>query len=280
MRADKTNQEFLVAFEHPEPRFYTRIPNIVDDDKRLSVHDFRLYCHLRRVAGENGVCFQTTRTLAEVTNMSIGAIVKSKRNLLKLGYIRIERQLWKGQICDQVTIANIWGENLAKYHNKSAQNEAGVHQVNGRCSPGELKNEPLKEKPRSPIGREALPQLNSSDNNHPSPISFQGWRDRLNQAQDGTRSKVGVLITAFKTLHPQAPAEDFDELGGRIAAIAKGANNDWGYVLKIIWETSCVNIAGSHLNYIQGASRHRKGNGGGRKPRMAERPASDFTGEW
>ncbi|GAF99333.1 unnamed protein product, partial [marine sediment metagenome] len=39
--------------------YFTMMPNIIDD-MGLDPYAFRLYVHLRRVAGENGACWQST----------------------------------------------------------------------------------------------------------------------------------------------------------------------------------------------------------------------------
>jgi hypothetical protein len=63
---------------------------------------------------------------------------------------------------------------------------------------------------------------------------------------------VGFLTLSFARLHPHAPNSDMESLGGRMAKLWVMAHKDTGYLLKLIWDTSSANIAGSHLNYIQG----------------------------
>jgi hypothetical protein len=69
---------------------------------------------------------------------------------------------------------------------------------------------------------------------------------------NAVNNPVGLLTLSFARLHPHAPKPDVESLGGRIAKLWVIANKDTGYFLKIIWDTSSANIAGSHLNYIQG----------------------------
>lgn len=64
-------------------------------------------------------------------------------------------------------------------------------------------------------------------------------------------NKVSFLVSAFKRLHPDAPQEDIDGCGGRIAAIWKRKSCDTGYILGVIWDTAARSIQGSHLNYIE-----------------------------
>lgn len=78
--------------------------------------------------------------------------------------------------------------------------------------------------------------------------SFKDWHQILNS----TTNKVAVLVSAFKVLHPDCPVEDTADCGGRIAGMIK-QKHDPGYILLKIWMTAPVNIAGSHLNYINAA---------------------------
>lgn len=75
--------------------------------------------------------------------------------------------------------------------------------------------------------------------------SFKDWKTIL----DSTNNKVGVLTEAFKTLHPDAPKDDYD-CAPRLAGMLR--NSDPGFILLKIWQTSPVCPAGSHLNYICG----------------------------
>jgi hypothetical protein len=70
--------------------------------------------------------------------------------------------------------------------------------------------------------------------------------------------KIGVLVDAFKQWHHEAPDEDFNNIGGRIAGICKSMNNDYGYILEILWTSVPRSPNGSHLNYIQGIINSKK----------------------
>jgi hypothetical protein len=85
-------------------------------------------------------------------------------------------------------------------------------------------------------------------------ITFQ---DYIGLAQ-GASNKVGILVDCCIRLHPKMPLEDVKEIGGRMAKLWVSCNKDTGYLLKLIWDSSSVGIAGSHLNYIQGMIRGNK----------------------
>lgn len=64
------------------------------------------------------------------------------------------------------------------------------------------------------------------------------------------KNQVGFLVSAFQRLHPDAPQEDIDGCGGRIADWWKRKSRDTRYILSAIWDTAPTQIKGSHLNYI------------------------------
>ena len=80
---------------------------------------------------------------------------------------------------------------------------------------------------------------------------------KLNELIKSETNKVGVLITAFKEWHSDAPPEDFEILGGYMGKLFK-QSGDSGYLLKIIWDTASISPAGSHLNYISGILKSKK----------------------
>lgn len=83
------------------------------------------------------------------------------------------------------------------------------------------------------------------------PLGFTALKQEISKS----KNKVGFLVAVFKNLHSHAPPEDFEDLGGRLAGILKLTSNDYGYLLKLIWETAAADVAGSHLNYIHGIIR-------------------------
>lgn len=127
------NTEYQVRDEAPHDHF-CQIPNIVDD-MHLSPHTYRLYGHLRRVAGENGKCWQNTETLADACNMSMGQVSKSKAELETSNppLIRItSKRKTDGGIYHEIYIIDIWAFNHDFYQKEP------LHTVKGLTpSPGE-----------------------------------------------------------------------------------------------------------------------------------------------
>jgi len=130
-------------------KYYFQTPNLIDD-LPLSVYAFRLYCHLKRVAGDGGACFQSTKTLAEKCNMSSGSVSNAKAELLGADLITIEEvKRPDGSTYHSITIVDIWARNI------TAQAEPVHHMNDPRSpherarSPRETKNNPIKKNEES-----------------------------------------------------------------------------------------------------------------------------------
>ena len=92
--------------------------------------------------------------------------------------------------------------------------------------------------------------------------SFADYRNLL----DGYENQVGFLVGAFKRIHHDAPARDFEDPGGRLGNLWAKNNRDTGFILKVMWDISSTSIAGSHMDFLYKAlearkSRGTKGNG-------------------
>ena len=100
----------VVAERH---RWFHILPNLVDD-LDISVHAHRLYCHLKRVAGEGGRCYQSAEELARRCRMSTGSVHNGKRELVAQGLIELRKTTTRmGQGRDQISIVDIWARNYA-----------------------------------------------------------------------------------------------------------------------------------------------------------------------
>jgi hypothetical protein len=86
---------YAYHFQNPEPKYYTRVPNIIDhltyikkDDNgndihmRLSIYAKELYRIIRMIASDHNVCWYNTKSLAEKVGCSVGSICNAKKELL------------------------------------------------------------------------------------------------------------------------------------------------------------------------------------------------------
>ena len=68
---------------------------------------------------------------------------------------------------------------------------------------------------------------------------------------------VAILVNMFRDLHDTAPDSDYKTAGGRMAGIWKLCNPDLELAMRVIWATACLDIQGSHLDYITKAVSER-----------------------
>lgn len=102
---------------------FTMIPHLVDDSG-LSATAIRLYLHLKRVAGEDGICWQSQIQLAFACHLNRNTIVTTKRALEKAGLIRIEKQMLNGHPIHVIAILDVWAVNFEFY--RGAQPKIGT----------------------------------------------------------------------------------------------------------------------------------------------------------
>ena len=127
--------------------YFFMLPNMVDDSG-LSVFAFRLYCRFKRVAGEDGKCYQSTRTLADACKMSTASVSRAKSELLKVGLIRITKAKGQhgGRDYDEIFINDIWEKNL-QVSTSNLQVSTSNLQVSPQklaSYPGAIKEYPIK----------------------------------------------------------------------------------------------------------------------------------------
>ena len=94
--------------------FFSMIPHLVDDSG-ISAQAKTLYLHLKRVAGEDGLCWKTQDQLAKHCGFSPKTIVKAKRELIEAKVIEVKLEAFEGHPRHIIHLLNIWTENERKY---------------------------------------------------------------------------------------------------------------------------------------------------------------------
>ena len=93
-------------------RYFSSVPHLVVDDDRLTREDRALYLYYRRVAGENGECFQPNKTVAERSGVGVTMLKESKARLVEYGYITVAEVPGNPTV---VTINDVWDKNFESY---------------------------------------------------------------------------------------------------------------------------------------------------------------------
>jgi len=94
--------------------FFSMIPHLVDDSG-ISAQAKTLYLHLKRVAGEDGLCWKTQDQLAKHCQFSPKTVVKAKRELIEAKIIEVKLEAFEGHPRHIIHLLNIWSENERKY---------------------------------------------------------------------------------------------------------------------------------------------------------------------
>lgn len=136
-------------------KYYAAIPHMVDD-MGLTPFEYRLYGHLKRVAGENGgKCWQSTKTLAEICGMSTGQVSEAKHTLEDKNLIVVQEVPKDGRLYHEILVIDIWLQNIEKYTKARSSHERPRSYSELDRSPGETKNNPIKKNPIISAGQEA-----------------------------------------------------------------------------------------------------------------------------
>jgi len=144
--------------------FFSMIPHLIDDSE-LSAQAKALYLHLKRVAGEDGLCWKTQDQLAEHLSFSTKTIVTAKRELIKAKVIEVKLESFEGHPRHIIHLLNIWTLNERKYR-QSVPKETDINvkrkpiavpnETDIGSRPVVTKNTPKEEPQRIPIEEEPL----------------------------------------------------------------------------------------------------------------------------
>ncbi|MEO7716271.1 MAG: hypothetical protein ABIY70_08705 [Capsulimonas sp.] len=147
----------------------TEIPNIVYE-MRLDPFAFALYSHVVKTAGEDGVCYKSTETLAEEAVMSAGKVSASKKILFapreELGgksLLVCEKKAGRhgGSPKHHMRVVDVWPDNKIFWDEIAERRTAGAKVSGSQCEPGNEDDEHLNAQtpaPPSQDERESVPR--------------------------------------------------------------------------------------------------------------------------
>src|SRR5579859_800136 len=146
-------------------KWRTELPNLYDDAD-LTVYEFRLLAHYKRV----GVCNEGLATTADKCHMSTGQASETRQSLASKGWITLETINTPSGPGYQVEVVDKWEENFAHYSQRSASR----HLVKPKPSPPEGKPSPHENQPSPGEGKKEpvknQPVKNTSGGGAPRPI--------------------------------------------------------------------------------------------------------------
>lgn len=106
---------------------FAMIPHLVDD-LGLTQKAYRLYGHLKRLAGEKGRCEEGVDAMARKCGMSKGSLIAAKRELEKHELIEIVRSKDR-TTPDEIVILDVWARNAEAFSKEERGPKEGTRVV-------------------------------------------------------------------------------------------------------------------------------------------------------
>jgi hypothetical protein len=177
---------------------FTMIPHIIDD-LGLDVYQHRVYCAIKRAAGENGVCTKSISSLSKETRIGATKLRETIASLCEINQvmnkplIKKKERLSKDEDSDTnlITVVDVWKDNLGiKKQNRGTSpregggspDEGGVpRHAKGGTSPREPNKEPFKKNPF----KKTTTTTSSSDVHKSSSSSFS---DEIKKAAEAIKA--------------------------------------------------------------------------------------------
>jgi len=178
-------QQLNIQDESNDRRYFTIIPNFILNHS--TIYDREVFVQMKRIAGEDGTCWTSQKTLSKQCGISINRLKKSIQYLVDHKWIKFvgtKKVGTKGgnQEVNEYRIADLWKMNVDFYQSKGVspnntpcqkETERGITPEAKGVSPGDDKEEPCINK---------------------NPIIFV--------AQGATGNETNDLIDLFKTVNP------------------------------------------------------------------------------
>ena len=194
------------------------------------------------------ICFYrnvplTDDQLCQTLNISQDLLNRARGKMLKFGKITVNEGI--------IHVVN-WERYQSEYERTKKYTKRSVENLQEN-----LQTEQCRKSTKKSTLHQIRPDQNKTEGVNIPFTYVKGFQDLKNEVSKlvNKKDKISFCIDAFRFYHSNASPDDLENSGGRIAGILKLISNDYDYFLKLIWDTSSANIAGSHLSYIQGALR-------------------------
>ena len=201
----KENKEQLkIEDESGDRKYFTIIPNYILNHSTAITQ--ALYLQLKRLAGENGVAYPSSKYLTKQLNICRNTLKKEFKYLLEKGWIKYngEKEIeTKGgsQKIKSYKIIDIWEINSSFYKRgvkkRHTLNERGVKIVSKGVSSRGVKIDD-KEEPSEE-------ELKIKKNNMSAKPTVWNFSSKLEEMKQDKRRHINIiaLYWAFKTIQPQ-----------------------------------------------------------------------------
>jgi len=109
-------QDKVIHDASSDRKYFATIPNIVIDEATPT--ELALYCHLKRICGEFGLCYVSRRNQIVKFKMDARVIKRDMASIVLKGWIIDQgkkRIAGHGQSVNHYSVADIWSTNMAQF---------------------------------------------------------------------------------------------------------------------------------------------------------------------
>ena len=111
-------KNYNIRDESGDKKYFTQIPNMIVNHS--TAYEQSLYMIMKRLAGENGICFASQNRLAEMMGAHKNTVAITIKKLLDRKWIReIDKLSVRGGYVRQFVIVDLWSLNIKEYESGS-----------------------------------------------------------------------------------------------------------------------------------------------------------------
>jgi len=166
------NDPFKIIDKSGDRKYFTIIPNYIVNHS--TVYEQAIYLYMKRVAGEEGTCWESPINIAKKLGVDPKTVRKYQKRLVERGWIEEVGKAGKTKPTIEYKIIDLWELNARHY----AQKERGNNTLSQRTRNESPNKEDLTPFERVPNGNkeESVKKIDKEENNRPMSLSeFVEW---------------------------------------------------------------------------------------------------------
>ena len=142
------DDKFKIIDKSGDRKYFTIVPNYIVNHS--TIYEQSLYLYMKRVAGEEGTCWESPINIAKKLGVDPKTIRKYKKKLVERGWIEIVGTHRKTKPTIEYRIVDLWELNARYYADKAREKEKGNNafsQISGNESSYKKELTPLLKVP-------------------------------------------------------------------------------------------------------------------------------------
>ena len=207
------DDRFKIIDKSGDRKYFTIVPNYIVNHS--TIYEQAIYLYMKRVAGEEGSCWESPKNIAKKLGIAPGTVRKYQKELVKRGWIEVVGTHRKTKPTIEYRIVDLWELNTRYYAEKTKEKERsqnGFSQRNDtRCS---NKNQ-LVTLQKSPDDNKE--ELSKEDLSKKIENIYARYTEKINKFSHLT-DKAGLMI--------QARLKNFKE-DDLLEAVDRFSQNKW-----------------------------------------------------